>query len=167
MRETLIEVYLDWRNNYLTVGRYAECNALTTEQASKLIALAREVFDSIHPWAWTMTNFSLAERMLYAPETFSNDELIDLLGELDAWRAMSDSDSPEAFSKSLESNHEQHNEIERDLCNWRDAASDFDLTDHYQLSDYLQKADRVKSILESYDVANIDQLIDRLEEHYK
>lgn len=49
MRETLIKIYLDWRNNYLTVERYAECNALTIEQASKLIALAREVFDSTHP----------------------------------------------------------------------------------------------------------------------
>jgi len=114
-----------------------------------------------------MTNYTLAERMQYAPELFSNEELIGLLGELDAWRAMVDSDSPEAFSKSLGADHKQHNEIERELCNWRDAASDFDLADHYQLSDYLQEAYSVKRILKLYDVANIDQLIERLEEHYK
>ena len=51
MRETLIAVYLDWRNNYLTVEKYAEHNGLTTEHAGALIALAREVFDSKHPEA--------------------------------------------------------------------------------------------------------------------
>lgn len=112
-----------------------------------------------------MTNFSLAERMQYAPESFSNEELIGLLGELDAWRAMADSDSPEAFSKALQEERDGNLSIEKDRDNWCDAASDFDLADHYQLSDYLQKADRVKSVLETYDVANIDQLIDRLEEH--
>ena len=51
MRETLIAAYLDFRNNYLTVGKYAEHNGLTEEQAYKLIGLARDVFSSDHPEA--------------------------------------------------------------------------------------------------------------------
>ena len=51
MRETLIAVYLDFRNNYLTVKTYAERNGLTEEQADKLIDLARDVFNSDHPEA--------------------------------------------------------------------------------------------------------------------
>jgi hypothetical protein len=49
MRETLIAAYLDFRNNYLTVEKYAEHNGLTEEQARKLIDLARDVFSSDHP----------------------------------------------------------------------------------------------------------------------
>ena len=51
MRETLIAVYIDFRNNYLTVEKYAEHNGLTEEQADKLIDLARDVFNSDHPEA--------------------------------------------------------------------------------------------------------------------
>ena len=51
MRETLIAVYLDFRNNYLTVEKYAEHNGLREEQAYKLIDLARDVFNSDHPEA--------------------------------------------------------------------------------------------------------------------
>ena len=51
MRETLIAVYLDYWNNYLTVEKYAEHNGLTEEQAYKLIDLARDVFSSDHPEA--------------------------------------------------------------------------------------------------------------------
>lgn len=49
MRETLIAAYLDFRNNYLTVEKYAEHNGLTEEQAYKLIDLAKQVFESEHP----------------------------------------------------------------------------------------------------------------------
>jgi hypothetical protein len=49
MRETLIETYLDYRNNYLTVEKWAEHNGLTAMQGHKLIALAREVFETQHP----------------------------------------------------------------------------------------------------------------------
>ncbi len=51
MRETLIAAYLDFRNNYLTVEKYAEHNGLTEDQARKLIDLARDVFSSDHPEA--------------------------------------------------------------------------------------------------------------------
>ena len=51
MREQLIEVYLDWRNNYLSVELFAEHHGLTDKQATVLIELAREVFNSKHPEA--------------------------------------------------------------------------------------------------------------------
>ena len=51
MRDTLINMYLDWRNNYLTVERYAECNGLLVNEAQKLIDLGRAVFNHAHPEA--------------------------------------------------------------------------------------------------------------------
>ena len=48
-RETLITIYLDYRNNYLTTDHYAECNGLTYQQGLVLITLAREVFATPHP----------------------------------------------------------------------------------------------------------------------
>lgn len=51
MRDVLVEVYLDWRNNYLTVEKFAEHNGLTKQQASALLELAYDVFDSPHPEA--------------------------------------------------------------------------------------------------------------------
>lgn len=49
MREILINTYLDWINNYITIELYAEHNGLTKEQAGILIGVAREVFYSDHP----------------------------------------------------------------------------------------------------------------------
>ncbi len=51
MRDTLITIYLDFWNNYLTVERYAECNGLHNIEAQSLIDLARNVFNSHHPEA--------------------------------------------------------------------------------------------------------------------
>lgn len=48
-RETLIAIYLDWVNDYLTTEKFAACNDLTDDQACRLINLAREVFNSAHP----------------------------------------------------------------------------------------------------------------------
>ena len=45
----LENVYLDWRNNYLTIERFAECNGLRINEAQSLIDLAREVFNQPHP----------------------------------------------------------------------------------------------------------------------
>lgn len=50
-RDTLISIYLDWFNNYLSVETFAEHNGLTTEQAQALINLARDVARSEHPEA--------------------------------------------------------------------------------------------------------------------
>jgi hypothetical protein len=49
MRQTLIAAFLDYTNNYLTIGVYAEHNGLTVDQAILLLRLARSVFESKHP----------------------------------------------------------------------------------------------------------------------
>lgn len=49
VRNQLIEIYLDYLNNYLTIEKYAEHNGLHLYQAETLINLAREVFNSQHP----------------------------------------------------------------------------------------------------------------------
>jgi hypothetical protein len=51
LRNILINVYLDWRNNYLTIDKYAEHNGLTVNEAQTLIDLSREVFNHQHPEA--------------------------------------------------------------------------------------------------------------------
>lgn len=51
MRNQLIDIYLDYWNNYLTCERYAECNGLHVNEAQALIDLAREVYNSNHPEA--------------------------------------------------------------------------------------------------------------------
>ena len=50
-RDTLISIYMDWFNDYLTVETFAEHNGLTSEQAQVLIDLARDVAHSEHPEA--------------------------------------------------------------------------------------------------------------------
>lgn len=50
-REILIEIYLDYVNNYLTIERYAEHNGLTFCEAEKLIELAGVVNSHPHPEA--------------------------------------------------------------------------------------------------------------------
>lgn len=51
MRELLIDVYLDWRNNYLSIEAYAANNGLLLTEAVSLISLARAVFTHVHPEA--------------------------------------------------------------------------------------------------------------------
>ena len=43
LRDTLLEAYLDWKNNYLTVEVFAEHHGLTVGQAHTLILLGRDV----------------------------------------------------------------------------------------------------------------------------
>jgi hypothetical protein len=50
-RNILINVYLDWRNNYLTVEKFAEHNGLFDNEAQTLIDLSRTVFYHQHPEA--------------------------------------------------------------------------------------------------------------------
>ncbi len=47
-RQHLINVYLNWVNNYLTIDKYAEHNGLTINQAQTLIDLSKEVFNHQH-----------------------------------------------------------------------------------------------------------------------
>lgn len=48
LREVLIDVYLDFRNDYLTIEKYAEHNGLAPIDASVLLKLAKDVFDKPH-----------------------------------------------------------------------------------------------------------------------
>jgi hypothetical protein len=48
LRSVMIEYYLDWRNNYLTVDNFAEHNGLTPNQAADLIRQAKVIFNSPH-----------------------------------------------------------------------------------------------------------------------
>jgi len=51
IRQNLIDVYLDFVNNFLTVDFFAEYYGLTYDQAFKLLAVARSVLESNHPEA--------------------------------------------------------------------------------------------------------------------
>ena len=51
MRNRMIELYLDWRNNFLTVERFAEYHGLHVTDARDLLTIARRVFESNHPEA--------------------------------------------------------------------------------------------------------------------
>lgn len=51
VRDQLINVYLDWINNFLTIGGFADYYGLTDMQAETLINLARDVYNSQHPAA--------------------------------------------------------------------------------------------------------------------
>ena len=48
-REQLIDDYLDFVNNYLTVALFAEHRGLTEHQARLLLDVAKMVFNSPHP----------------------------------------------------------------------------------------------------------------------
>lgn len=48
-RQLLIEIYLEFWNDYLTVEKYAEHKGLQLDQAQRLIDLGRDVFNSKHP----------------------------------------------------------------------------------------------------------------------
>jgi hypothetical protein len=50
-REHLINDYLDYVNNYLTIGKYAEHRGLTVYEASRLVELGRSIYESKHPEA--------------------------------------------------------------------------------------------------------------------
>lgn len=49
LRETLINVYREYLNDYLTIETFAEHSGLTTGEAQQLITLARQVAAHQHP----------------------------------------------------------------------------------------------------------------------
>ena len=51
IRQNLIDIYLDFVNNFLTVDFFAEHYGLTYNQAFKLLEVARSVLESNHPEA--------------------------------------------------------------------------------------------------------------------
>lgn len=50
-RETLVNVYLDWVNNYLSLSRFAEAHGLYENEAEMLIKLAKSCHENLHPEA--------------------------------------------------------------------------------------------------------------------
>ena len=50
-RDWLIDTYIDWVNNYISIAVYAEHHGLTPDQAKALLDLARDVVNSEHPEA--------------------------------------------------------------------------------------------------------------------
>jgi hypothetical protein len=50
-RETLSAIYLDWKNNFLTISGFAEHYGLHDVEAEALIHLARMCFENPHPEA--------------------------------------------------------------------------------------------------------------------
>jgi hypothetical protein len=48
-RTFLSILYMDWRNNWLSIDKFAEYHGLEPARAAELVALARLVFDSKHP----------------------------------------------------------------------------------------------------------------------
>ena len=51
VRKQLIDDYLDFVNNYLSVALFAEHRGLTEDQARLLLDVAKMVFNSPHPEA--------------------------------------------------------------------------------------------------------------------
>lgn len=49
MRQILIDAFLDYKNNYLTVKKYGEDNGLSYEEASAFINVCRTVYYAEHP----------------------------------------------------------------------------------------------------------------------
>ena len=49
VRDYILEIYVDWVNNYLSIEKFAEHNGLTNEQAKQFLGLAQSIFDSKHP----------------------------------------------------------------------------------------------------------------------
>jgi hypothetical protein len=50
-RTYLESVWLDYFNNYLTHEKYADHHHMTTEQATELLKLARNVYETANPHA--------------------------------------------------------------------------------------------------------------------
>jgi len=49
IRKALIDVAIEYQNNYLTPERYAERNGLTVTQAKVLLTLAKDIQLTNHP----------------------------------------------------------------------------------------------------------------------
>lgn len=49
IRDCLINAYLEYVNNYLTVAKFAEHNGLTEAQAVTIIAIGKELHSTPHP----------------------------------------------------------------------------------------------------------------------
>ena len=50
-REQLLSVYLDWKNNFLSVGAFADHYGLYDDEANELIRIATKAANRPHPEA--------------------------------------------------------------------------------------------------------------------
>ena len=50
-RRYLADIYLSWVNDFLSVESFAEYHGITDAQATALITLARDIFNTDHPEA--------------------------------------------------------------------------------------------------------------------
>lgn len=48
-RDTLIQLYLSWKNDYISITTFADHHGLTADQVLVLINLSKSVFQSPHP----------------------------------------------------------------------------------------------------------------------
>ena len=48
-REQLAALYLEWRNNYLTIATWAEHHGLYDQEAADLLNVARQCHENPHP----------------------------------------------------------------------------------------------------------------------
>lgn len=51
LRDILIDAYLDYRNDYLTMDKFAEHHGLYPQEAETLISLSKKVWEHKHPEA--------------------------------------------------------------------------------------------------------------------
>ncbi len=49
LRDVLIDAYLDYTNNYLSIALYAEHNGLLLAEALKVIDLGKQCHSHLHP----------------------------------------------------------------------------------------------------------------------
>lgn len=50
-RDSLVALYLDWVNNYLTIQKFAEHHGLHVSEATDLLKVAQNCFETDHPEA--------------------------------------------------------------------------------------------------------------------
>jgi hypothetical protein len=48
-RDHFVSMYLDYRNNYITVARWAEAYGLTEQEGTELLTVLRAIFNGQHP----------------------------------------------------------------------------------------------------------------------
>lgn len=49
MRQRMLDFLNEYRNDFITVARFAECHGLRVEECAALIRLAREIESHAHP----------------------------------------------------------------------------------------------------------------------
>ena len=72
IREYLSGIYLDWKNNYVSIATFSDNYGLYEDETVLLIELSRKVFNQKHPEEWSGSN--PASITLVSPLVHSNGE---------------------------------------------------------------------------------------------